>query len=397
MMSELLATNDLLCAYAVSGQYGYAPRILYYTLVGIVVLIRKQVWLAAGASAYIMTYSGAAAVHAIILCSIHASSTSWLPDGHVWLGNSKTIWIRGLVLDLDTDATLAIVGVGFLMLLPLAVYSTTFQRSKAKPILAAWGVLILIGAICCLVTLFTVNTNSDGSFNQYRICNTNVTDYHSILNTLPLLGDDWNQTINNFFNSQPTTSKSCFYPCLYSSQILHSPSDITITLYPIVQAGSSRYWAFKILEALVYACVPLYIVGGIILLLHKRFWDHSPKDESALLSMRNRFIALASGLMTPKTGLEFVFVCFQAYALVFAPFVMVVFVIFAEFSLSLDPESESIRHVGQWQPLVSVGLVGIAALLSRYSDKIDLLGLWQADEEDPDSPTELFQSMRVGA
>ena len=141
------------------------------------------------------------------------------------------------------------------MLLPLAVYSTTFQRSKAKPILATWGVLMLLGAICCLVTLYTVKTTSDVSFNQYRICNTNVTDYHSIPNTLPLLGDNWNQTINNFFNSQPATSKSCFYPCLYSSQILHSPSDITVILYLIVQAGSSRYWAFKILEALVYACV----------------------------------------------------------------------------------------------------------------------------------------------
>ena len=395
-MSELFAADDLLCAYPVSGQYGYAPRILYYTLVGIVVLIRKQVWLAAGASAYIMTYAGAAAVHAIVLCSIHASSTSWLPAGRVWLGNGQSIWVQGLVLDLDTDATLAIVGVGFLMLLPLAVYSTTFQRSGAKPILAAWGMLMLIGAICCLVTLYTVNTTSDGSFNQYRICNTNITDYHSIPNMLPPLGNDWNQTINNFFDNQPTTSKSCFYPCLYSSQILHSPSDIYVYLYPIVQAGSSRYWAFKILEALVYACVPLYIVGGIILLLHKRFRDHSPNNQSALLSMRNRFVALASGTMTPKTVLEFVFVCFQAYALVFAPFVMVVFVIFAEFSLSVDPESESIRHVGQWQPLVSVGLVGIAALLSKYSEEFDRLGLWQAEEEDSDSPTELFQSMRLG-
>ena len=369
-MTYLTAKNDLLCAYAVSGQYGYAPRILYYTLIGIVVLIRKHVWLAAGASAYIMSYAGAAAVHAIILCSIHASSTSWLPDGHVWLpdghvwlDNGKSVWVEGRVLDLDTDATLAIVGVGFLMLLPFAVYSTTFQRSEAKPILAAWGVLMLIGAICCLVTLYTVNTTSDGSFNQYRICNINITDSLSIPNTLPPLDSDWNQTISNFFNNQSTASTSCVYPCLYSSQILHSPSDITVILYPIVQAGSSRYWAFKILEALVYACVPLYIVGGIILLLHKRFWDHSPKNQSALLSMRNHFIALASGPMTPKAGLEFVFVCFQAYALVFAPFVMVVFVIFAEFSLSLDPESESIRHVGQWQPLLSVGLVGIAALL----------------------------------
>ncbi len=61
--------------------------------------------------------------------------------------------------------------------------------------------------------------------------------------------------------------------------------------------------------------------------------------------------------MTIKVVLEFIFVSFQAYALVFSPLVVVVFVIFAEFSLSLDPEAESMRHVGQWQPLVSVALV----------------------------------------
>ena len=70
------------------------------------------------------------------------------------------------------------------------------------------------------------------------------------------------------------------------------------------------------------------------------------------------------------------FVSFQAYALVFAPVVIFVFVIFEEYSLSLDPESESMRHVGQWQPLVSVALVVVAALLSKYNDDLGTFAFW---------------------
>ena len=396
-MPELEAKRDLLCAYAVSGQYCYAPRILYYAMVGIIVLIRRHMWLAAGASAYIMTYAGVAAVHAVILCGIHGSSTSWLPDDRVSLEQEASVWVRGLVLDMDTDATLAIVAVGFLMLLPLAAYSTTFQKSEAKPVLTAWGVLMLVGLICCLTNLYILDTTLNGPFSQYRICNMNTADSLSSPSTLAPLGNDWNETVHDYFANQPTTSQACFYPCLYSSQILRSQSDITMIPFPDVQPGSGRYWAFKLLAAFVYACVPLYIVGGVILLFQRYFVDHTSKDESMFTSIKGRLDTLGGMPLTIKVVLEFIFVSFQAYALVFSPLVVVVFVIFAEFSLSLDPEAESMRHVGQWQPLVSVALVVIAALLSKYSQELKWLAFWRKGEHrDLGEPTELYQSLRVG-
>jgi len=397
-MPELEVKRGLLCAYAVSGQYCYAPRILYYAMIGIVVLIRRHMWLAAGASAYIMTYAGVAAVHSVILCGIHGSSTSWLPDDRVSLGQEASVWVRALVLDLDTDATLAIVGVGFLMLLPLAVYSTTFQKSEAKPILAAWGLLMLVGLICCLTNLYTLDTTSNGPFNQYYICNMNTADSLSSPSTLAPLSKDWNETVNDYFANQPTTSQACFYPCLYSSQIIRSQSDITMIPFPDVQPGSGRYWAFKLLAAFVYACVPLYMVGSIILLFQRYFVDHKLKDESMFTSMKDQFDTLRGMPLTIKVVLEFIFVSFQAYALVFSPLVVVVFVIFAEFSLSLDPEAESMRHVGQWQPLVSVALVVVAAFLSKYSQELKWLTFWRKEEHrDLEGPTELYQSMRLGS
>jgi hypothetical protein len=305
-------------------------RILYYVLVAAVVLIRKHGWIAAGAAPYIMTYAGAAAIHAIILWAIHASSTSLLSDGELELGQGASAWIRRLVLDLDTDATLAIVGVGFLMLLPLAVYSTTFQKSEAKTILAAWGILMLIGAICCLITLYTVDTTADGPFNQYRICKARDHSPLSTPNTYPPLGSDWNATIHGYISEDSTSSHLCFYPCLYSSQILRSQSDITIVPFPDVQPGSRRYWTFKILSACLYACIPLYITGGIVLLLHRRFLDQNSNNLSTFRSMKVRFDSLRSSPVTVKVAVKFVFVSFQIFALVFAAVVIVVVVVFAE-------------------------------------------------------------------
>jgi hypothetical protein len=281
-MLDLEARRDVLCAYPVSGQYCYAPRILYYVLIAAVVFIRKHAWLATGAAAYVMTYAAAASVHAVILCGIHASSTPLIDDSPVELGHANYIWIRGRVLDLDTDATLAIVGVGFLMLLPMAVFSTTFQKSEAKPILAVWGILMLVGTICCLITLYTVDTTSNGPFRQTRIC---TAAEHSIL-SLPssfsqtsFRGRDWNSTIHEFFSKQSTATGDCFYPCVYSSQILRSRSDITLITFPEAQPGSKMYWAFKLLSAIVYACVPLYIVGGFVLLAHKHLADLDSEDQ----------------------------------------------------------------------------------------------------------------------
>ena len=68
---------------------------------------------------------------------------------------------------------------------------------------------------------------------------------------------------------------------------------------------------------------------------------------------------------------------------------------FAEYSLSLDAESESMRDIGQRQPLVTSALAMLGALGSRYRDKLERFILWQEKErKDPDEPTELYENMR---
>lgn len=58
---------ELACAYAISGQYGFLPRLLYYFLLMVSLFLRKHNWLSAGALAGAMTYSASACVHAFAL------------------------------------------------------------------------------------------------------------------------------------------------------------------------------------------------------------------------------------------------------------------------------------------------------------------------------------------
>lgn len=139
-----------------SGQYGRAPRALYYALLLLVILMRKQDWLAAGAAAACLTFAGAAAIHSIILASVLSLGRTSVPDGTVVLPNSTTISVAALATDLDSDTTLAIVGTGFLIVVPMAIWSAHFKHSGAAPILVLWTLLMFIGMICCMVNLYVI-------------------------------------------------------------------------------------------------------------------------------------------------------------------------------------------------------------------------------------------------
>lgn len=60
-------TYRLPCAYPISGQYGFLPRLLYYVLLLFSFILRKHEWLSGGALAGAMAYSFSACVHAFAL------------------------------------------------------------------------------------------------------------------------------------------------------------------------------------------------------------------------------------------------------------------------------------------------------------------------------------------
>ena len=58
------------CAYAISGQYGFLPRLLYYVLLIFALILRKHTWLSPAALGVAMTYAATSSVHAFALLAL---------------------------------------------------------------------------------------------------------------------------------------------------------------------------------------------------------------------------------------------------------------------------------------------------------------------------------------
>lgn len=123
---------EVLAVYQLSGRYGLMPRLLYYALIIFTVAGHTHVWLNAGALASALTYSGTAAIHALILAADSANS----------------------LCDIDAVGIWAILSVGCLVDDPTLTRSSIIPRIPARPIFGFWGSLVSFGAIFALTALF---------------------------------------------------------------------------------------------------------------------------------------------------------------------------------------------------------------------------------------------------
>jgi type II secretory pathway pseudopilin PulG len=252
--STLFNTQWIDCNYPTSGGYGRTPRYIFYFLVLFSVLERRRSWLAGIALASVMTYSSTAAVHALALVVgrtrmisqsgpnnyervlvggsttdgmwVSSTSDNWQKNG-LWLPVVPMVW------DSDIDAVLAIVGVSFLVITPMQVYSTTFQKSEAKNVLLLWSLLLLMGMACSLVMEAYFSTVR---VPQLRFCHLTSNDTLPIANsrsrpaTITWNPDDIyqaNRTITDYFASSTVgPTSSCIYSCFGYLFSLRDPTDI---------------------------------------------------------------------------------------------------------------------------------------------------------------------------
>ncbi|KAK8007640.1 hypothetical protein PG989_001630 [Apiospora arundinis] len=368
-MSAPFATHvDIQCVYPISGNYGIAPRFLYYCSVFFVALFQRYPKLTAGAAAYCISYAGATAVHAIILAVISGSSTPFLPDGYVSENATSSVWVASRVLDQDVDATFAVVGVGCLSSLILAVSTASFGKmAPTRSIIVLWGLLMFVGIVACMVNFYGVNESEFGPFLQSRFCPPGTDDALPLSGmSPPILGLDWNETVWSFFrnprdtiNNNDTLNAKCLYPCLASSQILRDQPDIQIINFSSLQIAGPGQVLYTMMAVITWGGLAPDCSGGICLSL-------SDVKRMAFKSVTVTVL--------------------QVYALIITPILMVVLIVFMEWSLSAYPRSETVWHVGQWSPLVGVGFVFIAILVSgRWapSKRIPLprVGMAQITEE----------------
>lgn len=220
-IEHFTVTPVVSCAFRVSSQYQRTSRYICFLLLIFTVIIRNHEWLAAGAATSVLTYSGVAAVHMIVL--FVTNNRFDLPDSKTRcesiplpLLNSPFLACTG-VYDPDRGASFEIVSTCLLTALPIAAWSTTFRSSTSKPILVFWLLLLTIGDIFFNITYTDVN-------HHFQICPS------SFIEPLPLgtyqappLDTEWEDALLSLVKSykqqggtiQPL-DKSSFPLCLYS-------------------------------------------------------------------------------------------------------------------------------------------------------------------------------------
>jgi hypothetical protein len=364
-MANFTAYQDVECVYPMSGQYGRAPRALYYTLLLFVVVLRRQNWLTAGAAASCLTFGGSAAIHALILAPILSLGHPPLPDGVVSLSNFTVVAVKAVAMDLDADATLAVVGTGFLIVIPMALWSAHFRHSGAVPILVLWILLMFVRMLCCMTDLYAVNGTSTGPLRQFRFCSPAYNDTLPFSgNAASIVNNSWNDTIWSYFEND-SGGGSCLYPCLSSQELLRQPGDAKVIKFLDLKPGNPIYWGLLLISAIIYGCVPLTILFAItILILRLRGhaftgWGFESSSPRASHSSSNS--NWKSKL--PRATIWAV----NVYGLILTPLVFVVFLVWVEWIISFDLQSEEMQLVGQWAPLVGAGLVFVAAVVGKYS------------------------------
>jgi hypothetical protein len=366
-MIDFTAYRDVECVYPMSGQYGRAPRVLYYALLLFVILLRRQDWLTAGAAAACLTYGGSAAIHALILAPILSLGTTAITNGVVQISNSTQVTVQALVTDLDSDATLAIVGAGFLIVMPMAIWSAQFRHSGAVPILVMWILLMFIGMVCCMIIIYAANGSSTGPLRQFRFCNLGYNDSMPFSgNSVNIVNNSWNDTVWSYFNSRDPSSPSCIYPCLIASELLRQPGDARVIEFLDINSSKPLYWGIQLISAIVYGCVPLSIVFSLALLVLRlrghtsAGWDYESNEIPGWKAKPSHYTLWA----------------INVYGKILTPFVFVAFLVWAEWDIYYDLQSEPMQFVGQWAPLVGAGLVFIAAVVGRYWPEASIL--WHA-------------------
>jgi len=113
------------------------------------VVIHNHEWLAAGAAASVLNYSGVAAIHLIILFATNARFNMPKTKTHcesVPIPNSSTPFLACAgVNGPDQTLAMAIVNTAMFSALPTAAWSTAFRKSRSKPILIFWIFLLAVG------------------------------------------------------------------------------------------------------------------------------------------------------------------------------------------------------------------------------------------------------------
>lgn len=310
-MSNTTSPSTVRCVYPLSGQYGVLPRVQYYILLVLTFapyLSRhpEKGWLKlliAATAGSALIYSGCAAIHAILLL--------------VWRSHSP--------FDVDVAGAYSVVSVGFVMSLPLLTFSETLRRHRDQLIMAFWALLMVVGTVCGMVVVGTMQTDLGKVFRTGSVMSEEAACYSP------------SGTLLTSPNQITADSKfSCIYVCFNASvpPIRRQNSMIAV---PSAQVKGIYFKC-------AFACAVVIMIFTILsLILAPAFFDDTTLRK--ILSGRSGWRRVAA--------LFYVGAC---------PLTCFANIVINEMWLNYGglPHEESPYQVGQWATVVQTGLVVVA-------------------------------------
>ncbi|OJD15874.1 hypothetical protein ACJ73_08938 [Blastomyces percursus] len=350
---------DVLCVFPISGPYNLLQRILFYLLLAFAVLCRRQKWLVFGALASAMSYSGAAALHGLLLASPARKA-----------------------IDLDIYGIFAVTSSGAMLTAPLLNWSSTliYAEKRKRWIVIMWGMLLVLGAI---FTASCMHVNGAGFITPECISRGDASSFSGSL--------------------FPSPTADCLYACPPEARIfrpkhdvvawpnyINRPRDITSIFLPATIIYIFTWIVIEILFRTVWrnkntnihfatASSASDIIGlrRMGTCVQGRQNTTTDKSKEASVSIQPLSSSPSSSLswlpgpgqpqsQKPRSRWAVVFTNFHLLVMLahFAAFI--VNVVMCEHRMAKVPSNEQPKEIGQWISWVSVALVVFAQTLNRY-------------------------------
>ena len=280
--------QPIVCAYPISDFFGSTPRYLYYGLIALVFCLNRYVTIASVFLGAAVAYAGTAAIEVFILVSNQAvlapaqnvsipfiswSNMSNVPEDA--LVGINEIEVQPNFLDLDLDATMAVVVSAYLIGLPLQSWSTSVKSSRIiRYMVFIWNAIMFTASLCALIAWPSINKGAQ----QYRLCYAALPDDTSTRSDgwNPTLWEgSWNATVINLFSNPGTAwqnlSDGCLYPCFNTTQILRHRDDLEARLMDsgtkFAKLHSSDHSEEDPFAGVIYFLIALFTAAQVIVLL----------------------------------------------------------------------------------------------------------------------------------
>ncbi|KAI9818660.1 MAG: hypothetical protein M1826_001341 [Phylliscum demangeonii] len=357
------------CVFPISGQYNFLPRILYYVLLVLCLVLRKQLWIVSGAMAIVLTYGASAAVHSIALFARFrlAQYTEKEIEEYVPFSPARSPADVG---DIDFYATWLVVTSACIMLTPLLLWSTNAHRPRVRPLFWCWGVLMYAALLFSIVPMF--RGVSPYFIRAQATCQ--AVPGQAKCSSASLDKDDFTMT------RQWWTDCQCKDKCvLIDAEAPYRSSNSLTPLFDVSDHSPLFSSAFGYFDIFNQVSMFSILGRGVLALLDGR-WSQRRVRASIFrrISGRAGVVERQPSLMHRLRRESARWMAASYYLLSGAsafgcPAFFVINIVVLEIFLVTWPEAEPKTAIDQWGPWIGLALVTLAAVIKRCHKPVALL------------------------